>query len=314
MKSLVTGYGGFIGGHLVELLLAKGEELLCTFFRPTTEMSLHIPGSKVLECDIRNKNLVFSLLQDFKPHRIYHLAAQSYPTSSWDDPWYTIETNVIGTINIFEGLRNLSLNCMVLNACSSAQYGYVTEDEVPICESHSFKPLHPYGISKVAQEMLAYQYYKNFNIKTISVRIYNTTGPRKVNDVCSDLTRRIVEIEKGINPTNELRVGTLKTRRSIIDVRDTIRAFPLALDKATVGETYNLSGEKVYSIQEIVDILRNIVEVDFTVKQDPKLMRPTDEPIIYGDSAKFTQETGWKPEIPLRNTLLDMLDYWRKIL
>lgn len=303
-----------MGVHLVEMLLSNEKDVLATFFRPTTDISDAPAQCRIVECDIRDKNRVFSLLEEFKPHRIYHLAAQSYPTASWEDPWYTFETNVIGTTNIFEGVKKLGLDCKILNACSSAQYGFVTEDEVPVLESHSFKPLHPYGVSKAAQEMLAYQYFMNFGIESISVRIFNTTGPKKVNDVCSDFTRRLIEIEKGINPKKELRTGNLETRRAIIDVRDSIRAFILALDKATVGDAYNLSGETVYSIQEIVDILQGLVGFEFSVRQDQALLRPTDEPIIYGNSDKFRLETGWEQKISLDDTLKDMLDHWRKVL
>jgi nucleoside-diphosphate-sugar epimerase len=162
--------------------------------------------------------------------------------------------------------------------------------------------------------MLAYQYFVNFGIKSVSLRIFNTTGPRKVNDVCSDFTKRLVEIEKGKNPERKLRVGNIKTKRAITDVRDSVRAFQLALDKATIGQTYNLSGEKVYEIEEVIDILRKLVSFNFEVEVDPKLLRPTDEPIIYGNSEKFKKVTGWKQEIPLDQTLRDMLDYWRSVL
>lgn len=313
-KTWVTGYAGFMGVHLVDLLEAKGHEVLATYFRPTTDLRFSHPEGRVVECDIRDKTKVTGLLEEFQPDKIFHLAAQSYPTVSWQDPWYTMETNVIGTINIFEGVKELGLDCKILNACSSAAYGYVTEAEVPVTENHALCPLHPYGISKAAQEMLGYQYFKNFGIKSVAVRIFNTTGPGKVNDVCSDLTRRITEIAKGLNPDKKLRVGNLETRRAITDVRDIINAFDLALDKATPGEAYNLSGAKVYQIQEIINILRNLTKLDFELYQDPDLLRPTDEPIIYGSSHKFQQETGWRQNIPLEQTLSDMLNYWDKIL
>jgi GDP-4-dehydro-6-deoxy-D-mannose reductase len=313
-KVWVTGYAGFMGVHLVDLLESKGHDVLSTYFKPTTDLRFSHPKGRVVECDIRDKRHVFDLLDEFRPEKIFHLAAQSYPTVSWDDPWYTMETNVIGTINIFEAVKQLGLDCKILNACSSAAYGYVTEAEVPVKEDHSFLPLHPYGISKAAQEMLGYQYFKNFGIQSIAVRIFNTTGPGKTNDVCSDLTKRIVEIAKGINSEKRLRVGNLLSRRAITDVRDIINAFDLALDKATIGEAYNLSGEKVYQIQEIVDILRDLINMDFDVYQDPKLLRPTDEPIIYGSSKKFQYETNWKQTIPLKQTLNDMLVYWQSIL
>lgn len=303
-----------MGDYLVEMSVNKGHEVLATYYRPTTDTRNIDRRARIEECDIRDRKKVKRLLVEFKPDRLFHLAAQSYPTVSWQDPWYTIEANVIGTTNIFEGIKELGLDCKVLNACSSAEYGFVNQDEVPLKEEHSLKPLHPYGVSKVAQEMLAYQYFKNFGIKSISMRIFNTTGPRKVNDVCSDFTKRLVEIEKGKNPERKLRVGNLKTKRAITDVRDATRAFDLALEKATIGETYNLSGDRVYAIEEIIDILRKLVSFNFEVEVDPKLLRPTDEPIIYGCSEKFQRETGWSQEIPLEITLKDMLDHWRRVL
>ena len=303
-----------MGDYLVEMLVNKGHEVLATYYRPTTDVENIDRRARIEECDIRDRKRLKALLSGFKPDRIFHLAAQSYPIVSWEDPWYTIETNVIGTINIFEGIKERRLDCKVLNACSSAEYGFVSQEEVPLKEEHLLKPLHPYGVSKVAQEMLAYQYFVNFRIKSISMRIFNTTGPRKVNDVCSDFTKRLVEIEKGKNSEKKLRVGNIKTKRAITDVRDSIRAFQLALDKATLGETYNLSGERVYEIEEVVEMLRKLVNFNFELEVDPKLLRPTDEPIIYGDSGKFKRETGWKQEIPLEITLKDMLDYWRNVL
>jgi nucleoside-diphosphate-sugar epimerase len=314
VKDWVTGAAGFMGDYLVEMLVSKDHEVLATYYRPTTDVKNIDRRARIEECDIRDRKRVKALLSGFEPDRIFHLAAQSYPTVSWEDPWYTIETNVIGTINIFEGIKELKLDCKILNACSSAEYGFVSQEEVPLKEGHLLKPLHPYGVSKVAQEMLAYQYFANFGIKSISMRIFNTTGPRKVNDVCSDFTKRLVEIEKGKNPEKKLRVGNTKTKRAITDVRDSVRAFQLALDKATIGETYNLSGEKVYEIGEIIEILRGLVGFNFELFEDPSLMRPTDEPIIYGNSEKFKKVTGWKQEIPLKITLRDMLDHWRRVL
>jgi len=314
VRNWVTGAAGFMGDYLVETLVNKGHDVLATYYRPTTDVRNIDRRARIEECDIRDRSKVRGLLSGFRPDSIFHLAAQSYPTVSWEDPWYTIETNVIGTINIFEGIKELGLDCKVLNACSSAEYGFVSQEEVPLKEEHSLKPLHPYGVSKVAQEMLAYEYFKNFGVKSISIRIFNTTGPRKVNDVCSDFTKRLVQIEKGKNPERKLRVGNIKTKRTITDVRDSVRAFQLALDKATIGETYNLSGEKVYEIEEVIDLLRKLVDFNFECEVDPKLLRSTDEPIIYGDSERFKRETGWRQEIPLDRTLNDMLNYWRGVL
>lgn len=310
----VNGYGGFMGVHLVELMERRGADLWATYFRPILEPSDFRVECAVSECDVRDREAVKSLVRSFRPEKIFHLAAQSYPTVSWVDPWYTLETNVIGTVNVFEAVKDVGAPCRILNACSSAEYGLVPERDVPVREGRPLRPLHPYGVSKVAQELLAAQYFENFGIESISVRIFNTTGPGKVNDVCSDFTKRLVEMEKGIDSTRTLRVGNLEARRAITDVRDVIRAFDLALDLATPGEVYNLSGSRVYRIGEIVEMLRGMVDFDFEVWQDPALMRPTDEPIIFGDSTKFMRETGWTPEIPLEVTLKDMLRYWEEVL
>lgn len=311
MKVWITGACGMMGQHLTEFLINKGFNVLSTYYRPTTDISeLHNDCIK-MECDIRDKEKVFSIVKDFQPDEIYHLAAQSFPTISWKDPWYTIETNVLGTINIFEAVKKFKPNCKILNACSSAEYGFVDLKDIPIKENHELNPLHPYGVSKLAQEKLAYQYFKNFKIKSISMRIFNTTGPKKINDVCADLTKRLIEIELGINKEKKLIVGNLESKRAINDVRDAIRGFYLALEKGKIGEVYNIGGEKLYSISEIIDKLRDLVSFSFDLEQDKKLLRPTDEYIIYGDFSKFKNDTGWKQEISLEKTLKDMLDYWR---
>ena len=314
IKNWVTGACGFMGNHLVNYLINKGENVLATTFRPTTDITTLNKEAIVKECDIRDKEKVFKIIKEFKPDKIYHLAAQSFPTVSWKDPWYTLETNVLGSTNIFEAVKENKLDCKILNACTSAEYGFVTEDEVPVKENHELKPLHPYGVSKLAQEALAYQYFKNFGVKIISLRIFNTTGPMKSADVCSDFTKRLVEIEKGINKKKILRVGDLTRKRAITDVRDEIEGFYLALKKAVPGEVYNISGNKVYAMSEIVEKLRKLVKFDFEIWQDPELLRPNDEPVIYGDSTKFKKATGWEQKIPLEKTLEDMLNYWRKVL
>ncbi len=313
-KVWITGACGFMGQHLTDFLIDKGCEVLSTTYHPTTNIKELNKRAVIMECDVRDKKRVYSIVESFAPSKIFHLAAQSYPTLSWEDPWYTLETNVIGTTNIFEAVKAFTPECKILNACTSAEYGFVSPEEVPVREDHSLNPLQPYGVSKLAQEKLAYQYFKNFGVKSVSVRIFNTTGPKKVNDVCSDFTRRLIEIEKGIKPEKKLLVGNLNTRRAITDVRDVIEAFDLALDKATIGEVYNLSGRNVYRIGAIVDTLKDLVQFDFEVKQDSGLIRPTDEPIIYGDSSKFKKETCWEPKIPLEKTLEDMLNYWRETL
>lgn len=313
MNILVTGAGGMMGSHMLDFLVAKGHNVLGVDFIPTTDARELNKQALYIECDIRDKDKLINIINKFKPDMIFHLAAQSFPTVSWDRPEYTIQTNILGTVNLFEAVKELKLNTIVLNAGSSAEYGYVDAKDIPVKEDRELKPLHPYGISKVAQELLAYQYHKNFGIKSVTIRIFNTTGPRKINDVCSDFTKQIVLMEKGFQEPI-LKVGNITTKRAITDVRDMIEAFWLAVNKCDFGDRYNVSGEKLYLIKDIIEILRELTNINFEMQEDPKLIRPTDEPVIYGDSTRFKEKTGWSQKIDIKTTLKDMLDYWRKKL
>jgi GDP-4-dehydro-6-deoxy-D-mannose reductase len=270
-------------------------------------------GGSFEHCDVRDYDRFHKLISEFRPDRIFHLAAQSYPTISLEKPRETVESNLCGTINLYESLRSLGMKPMVVVACSSAEYGFVAAEDVPVKEAHPLRPLHPYGVSKVGQDLIASQYFVNYAIPTVRIRIFNTTGPGKLGDVCSDLTKRAVELELGINQ-RFLKVGNVTTRRAIGDVRDLIRALWISAEQCELGEVYNVGAEYVYSVQEIIEAIRAQVGVTFEIQQDPALMRPSDEPVIAGDTAKFRSRCGWKPEIPLSATISDMLAWWRKQL
>ncbi len=314
MRALITGMTGFIGSHLAEYLLKKEFEVFGTVWDKTELRNIEVIKDKVriLECDIRDGARVKEIIEDVKPERIYHLAAQSFPTVSWDEPVRTLDTNVMGTTHVFETVRKCDLDTIVLVACSSAEYGFVSENEVPVKESHVLLPLHPYGVSKVAQDLLAYQYHQNFSIKTVRARIFNTTGPRKKNDVCSDFTRMIVSIEKGM--AQELNVGNLEPKRDITDVEDVVNALWLLCEKGEMGEVYNVCSSKAYRIKDILSMAIEISGVDIEPKVDPNKLRPTDEPIIMGDNTNIREACGWVPKMTMEETLSRMLDYWREVL
>lgn len=201
-------------------------------------------------------------------------------------------------------------------ACSSAEYGETLnkiegEENIYVKETAQLQPLHPYGVSKVGQDLISFQYYMNDNIRCIRARIFNSTGTRKVNDVTSDFTKRAIEAEKTGNW--ELRVGNLKTRRAIMDQRDLIKALVLLAEKGKAGEVYNVSSEYVYQIKDIVEMIEKQMNHKFKIKVDEKLIRPTDEKIIVGDISKLKKDTGWKQDIKMEKTISDMLDYWRNI-
>jgi GDP-4-dehydro-6-deoxy-D-mannose reductase len=311
MRVLITGMTGFIGSHLSDFLLKKDHEVFGTVWDKNELSNIVAISDKVsvLECDIRDKNRVDEIIQEIMPERIYHLAAQSFPTVSWKDPVTTLDTNILGTTHIFETIRNMDLDTVVLVACSSAEYGFVSEEEVPVSEDHILLPLHPYGVSKVAQDLLAYQYFKNFGIKTVRARLFNTTGPRKTNDVCSDFTSKAVEIEKGRK--SELLVGNLEPKRDISDVEDVVNALWLLSEKGEMGEVYNICSSRAYRIKDILDKVVELSIQEINVKVDPDKLRPTDEPIIMGDNTKIRETCGWVPKVTIDETLGKMLDFWR---
>jgi len=307
LKVMITGAAGFIGGFLARQCLETG----CSVLGIGLEQPEENWGGGAFEiCDVRDATRLSYLISKFHPDRVFHLAAQSFPTVSLAQPRETLDINVGGTVNLFECLRAAGQMPKVVVACSSAEYGPVASLDLPVREDHPLRPLHPYGVSKVAQDLLAAQYFANYQIPSIRIRIFNTTGPGKLGDVCSDLTKRAVEIELGMRPPS-LRVGNLTSRRAIIDVHDMARALWLSAEHCKTGDVYNVGGIQVYSVQEIIDAIREYVGAAFTIEQDPKLMRACDEPTIAGDTTKFRNSTGWQPEMDLHRTLCDMLAWWR---
>jgi len=210
MKVMITGAAGFIGGFLAKHCTDAGARVLGIDIAETQDR--RATGEFEL-CDVRNSARLSSLISKFRPQRIFHLAAQSQPVVSLKRPLETIDTNVGGTVSLFESLRTTGVMPVVVVACSSAEYGPVTECNSPVQEDHPLNPLHPYGVSKVAQDLLAAQYFANYAIPAIRIRIFKTTGPGKLDEVCSDLTKRAVEIELGIRPPL-MPVGSLTNRRS----------------------------------------------------------------------------------------------------
>lgn len=320
MNIIVTGAGGMVGSHMIELLHAKGENVIGTYYKPTIDISELPKEIKMVECDVRYAPSVEKIIMEYMPEQIYHLAAQSYPTVSWDRPYETIETNINGTIAVYEAIKMVrrvkaaNYDPMVVVACSSAEYGETLNelegDKVYVKETAELKPLHPYGVSKVGQDLISFQYFMNDHIRCIRARIFNSTGTRKVNDVTSDFTHRAIEAES--TGVYELRVGNLDTKRAIMDQRDLVHALMLLAEKGIAGEVYNISSEHVYQMKDIVKMIEKQIGHEFKVNVDPALLRPTDEKIIVGDVTKLKKDTGWKQEIPMEQTIADMLDYWRK--
>lgn len=312
MRALVTGINGFIGSYLPEYLMDKGFEVFGTIHDNDFANISNVRGKiSLIKCDIRDRSAVERTVRKSNPDIIFHLAAQSRPDASWEDPVGTMDTNVMGTVYLFESIRRLKIDPKILVAGSSAEYGLIQKGEPPIKETHPLLPVSPYGVSKVAQNLQAYQYCKNFNMKAFRVRIFGATGPKKVGDACSDFSKQIVRIEQG-KAEPVVRVGNLSVIRDLMDIRDTLDAFWAVLNRGKTGEVYNVCSSKPVKIGDMLKTLLAISGVEAKVEVDPKKIRPTDEPVVVGDNGKIKRETGWRPKIPFKKTLEETLDYWRK--
>ncbi len=318
MRALITGITGFAGSHLADYLLAEQSDVeIFGIYRWRSRMENidHLDGKiNLLECDLRDAAAVHGVLAEVRPDYIFHLAAQSFVPASWRAPSDTLTTNIIGQTNLFEAVRMLELDPVIQIAGSSEEYGLVLPDEVPIKETNPLRPLSPYAVSKVGQDLLAYQYFKSYGLKTIRTRGFNHTGPRRGEVfVTSNFAKQIASIEAGLQEP-VIRVGNLDAQRDFTDVRDMVRAYWLAVTKAKPGEVYNVASGKAVTIGELLDQLLALSETKVEVQVDPERLRPSDVEILLGDFSKFKADTGWEPLIPLEQTLRDTLDFWRQKL
>jgi GDP-mannose 4,6-dehydratase len=317
MRALITGITGFVGSHLADYLLSEhpNVEIHGTKrWRSPRDNIRQIEGRVSLhDCDLRDLKSLIDVLGDIKPDVIFHLAAQSYVQSSFRAPADTLDTNVIGTSNLLEAVRIVRID-PVIHICSSSEvYGQVSKENVPIREDCPLRPVSPYAVSKVGEDMLAFMHFEAYGTKTIRSRMFTHSGPRR-GDVFVDsaFALQVARIEHEVQPP-VLRVGNLESVRTFCDVRDTVRAYWMLTQVCEPGEVYNIGGQTTMTIQEMLDMLLEMTPVKekIEVKVDPALLRPADVTLQVPSSTKFTQATGWEPKIPYKKTLRDMLDYWR---
>jgi GDP-4-dehydro-6-deoxy-D-mannose reductase len=316
MRVLITGITGFAGSHLAEYILNHhpGVEIYGTVRWRSRMENIHHLRDRIELCEADLKDLVSlqNCVAHVKPDRVFHLAAQSFVPTSWMCPAETFTINAVGQINLFEAILRLELTPRIQVAGSSEEYGHVNADEVPMKETNPLRPLSPYACSKVAQDMLGYQYFMSYGLPIVRTRGFNHTGPRRGEVfVTSSFAKQIAEIEKKKREP-VIRVGNLEAKRDFSDVRDIAEAYWLTLEKGVAGEVYNIGSGAARRIKDVLDILLSLSKVEVRVEVDPKRLRPSDVPILHADSQKFVKQTGWRPKIPFEQTLRDLLDYWRQ--
>jgi len=315
MRVLITGITGFVGSHLAEYALTKGAEVCGSIrWRSKTENIEHLRSQiRLIESDLRDLSSVQGLLEAANPDYVVHLAAQSFVGASWQTPAETLYTNTVSQVNLFEGIRARPKKPRFLVVGSSEEYGLASENELPIKETNPLRPLSPYAVSKVTQDLMGYQYWKSYGLPIVRCRAFNHEGPRRGDVfVTSNFAKQIAEIEAGLREP-VVYVGNLEARRDYSDVRDIVRGYWLLLEKGEPGEVYNLCSGRSWAIREILDFyLKRSTVSSIAVKEDPARLRPSDVPHLLGDASKIRQALGWKPEISFEQTLLDTLEYWRR--
>jgi GDP-4-dehydro-6-deoxy-D-mannose reductase len=314
MRVLITGITGFVGSYMTEYALAHGAEVFGSMrWRSKTENIDHLRARVgLIECDLRDLSSARNLLEISEPTHVVHLAAQSFVGASWKAPAETLSTNITAQVNLLEAIRGLKITPRFLAIGSSEEYGLVHPDELPIKETNPLRPLSPYAVSKVTQDMMGYQYFKSYGLPIIRTRAFNHEGPRRADVfVTSNFAKQVAEIEAGRQPV--ILVGDLKPRRDYSDVRDIVRGYWTLLERGEPGEVYNLCSGRSWTIQQVLDFLLERSRIKgITVRTDPARMRPSDVMELEGDPGKIERATGWKVEIPFERTLTELLDYWRQ--
>jgi len=319
-RVLITGITGFAGSHLAEYIMENHPdvEIFGTKrYRSNTENITEEVRDKVQwfhDVDYTDNEAVRWLIDATCPDRVFHLSANSFVPASWKSPSEVLNNNIISQVNIFDALLRNNFDYYkprVQIACSSEEYGHVLPNECPIKESNDLRPLSPYGVSKVAQDMLGYQYFKSYGLHVVRTRAFNHTGARRGHVfVCSTFAKQIAEIEAGLKEP-VVYVGNLEAVRDFTDVRDTVRGYWNALEYGAPGDVYNIGTGVGYTMSWVLETLISMSNRNIRIGVDSERQRPSDVPRLICDASKFKEQCKWKPKYKLEETLQWLLDYWR---
>ena len=316
MKVLITGITGMVGSHLADYILNNHPDAevsgVVRWRSPLDNIRQRLDDITLIQGELRDLSSMIQVINQVQPDRIFHLAAQSFVPISYESPGDTFTVNVIGSINLLDAVRNVGIDPMI-HMCSSAEvYGNVDESMVPITENTPFNPASPYAVSKVGQDMLGNQYHISYGMKIIRTRMFTHSGPRRGNFFAeSAFAKQIAEIELGVIP-GPVMVGNLESIRTYADVRDAARAYWTLLDFCSVGEVYNIAGNRTLTIGEMLEILKSFASVPIEHEVDPSLLRPSDVTLQIPENSKFRDETGWEPEYSMEQTMEDLLNFHRE--
>jgi GDP-4-dehydro-6-deoxy-D-mannose reductase len=315
-RVLITGISGMAGSHLADYILSEQPNYSIygtKRWRTPTDNIEHLQDYvQLVECDLRDSLRVLDVISEIRPDCIFHLAAQSFVPESWKAPSATLSDNVQMQLNLFEAVRRAGISPIIQVALSSEEYGRVYENELPITESNPFRPLSPYAVSKVTQDMLAYQYFESYGLKVIRTRAFNHEGPRRGDVfVTSNFAKQIAEIEAGLKPP-VIKVGNLQSKRDWTDVRDVVRAYWLCVQHCKPGEDYIIASGVTRSIQSMLDYLLSLSRQRIEVCVDPDRLRPSDVEVLWGNPDKVIKATGWQRTYSFEQTMQDTLEYWRQ--
>jgi len=325
MKVLITGITGFVGSHMADYLLKNVSDVEIFGMRrwrsrfDNVSHLYQLDNVTFLEGDLSDRSSINLILREIRPDIIYHFAAQSFPESSFKTPVSTLNTNVIGTTNLFEELRLIkeedNLDPIIISVSSSEVYGNPEPDEVPIKETNPIRAANPYSISKVGHDLMSQYYYEAFDLKVIITRMFSHEGKRRGKIFAlSSFAHQIVQNEKGLSDYG-IKHGNLDSVRTYNHIDDAVHAYWLAVDKCDYGEVYNIGGDYTCTVGDALDMLisRSTVKDKLFKVLDPERERPTDITLQIPDSTKFREKTGWKPTKGLEEICDDLLDYWRNI-
>lgn len=322
-KALITGITGMVGSHMADYLLSNTDwEVIgmCRWRSPLDNIKHLVPRINrrdrvsLLYGDLRDSTSVNDLVRKARPDYVFHLAAQSFPKTSFSSPEDTLDTNIQGTFRVLEALRQFSPEAIVHVCSSSEVFGRVPKEKLPINEECTFHPASPYAISKVGTDLAGRYFAEAFNMRVMTTRMFTHTGPRR-GDVFAESTfaKQIALIEAGIQEP-VIKVGNLDSLRTFADVRDAVRAYYMLLTiNPQGGEYYNIGGNYTTTIRDMLDTLiaQSTKKDCISLEVDPERLRPIDADLQVPDITKFEQHTGWQPEIGFVQTMTDLLEYWR---